>query len=268
VQAALAKRLSTADPGRVVRHKERLPYVIVATPGSANFKLRDCVLTRMELLEHWDCYTIHLAYYARKNVNAALQRCLGLSPYRVNVQAWYDACPKPRKRIYFWVCGVVGGGVSKGVAGGGGGGTTAMISSYFGSDTCALCGKKCQSRGWDRTVVCENCRHDGVCSSLIALESLSRAQKRMEESAKTCGNCNGCHESPNTFAVELLKRNESGERQAVVRHSGRNGFGAVVVLQTPLANCVCTDCPVTYERHSVKEAELEALSLCKALDLF
>jgi DNA polymerase elongation subunit (family B) len=44
VQAALARRLGEVDPGRVVRHKERLPYVIVASPGKA-FKLRDCVLT-------------------------------------------------------------------------------------------------------------------------------------------------------------------------------------------------------------------------------
>lgn len=52
VQAALARRLAEADPGRVVRHKERLAYVIVATPGVA-FTLRDCVLTPMELLEQW-----------------------------------------------------------------------------------------------------------------------------------------------------------------------------------------------------------------------
>jgi hypothetical protein len=29
-----------------------------ATPGLV-FKLRDCVLTPMELLEQWDAYTIH-----------------------------------------------------------------------------------------------------------------------------------------------------------------------------------------------------------------
>jgi len=53
VQAALSRRLSEADPGRIVRHKERVPYVIVASPGK-NFTLRDSVLTPMELLEQWD----------------------------------------------------------------------------------------------------------------------------------------------------------------------------------------------------------------------
>ena len=33
VQAVLARRLAEADPGRVLRHKERLAFVIVATPG-------------------------------------------------------------------------------------------------------------------------------------------------------------------------------------------------------------------------------------------
>ena len=37
VQAALARRLAEADPGRIMRHKERLPYVIVATPGKLLF---------------------------------------------------------------------------------------------------------------------------------------------------------------------------------------------------------------------------------------
>lgn len=49
VQAALARRLAEADPGRVVRHKERLAYIIVATPGTT-FTLRDCVLEPIELM--------------------------------------------------------------------------------------------------------------------------------------------------------------------------------------------------------------------------
>jgi DNA polymerase zeta len=65
VQAVLARRISEADPGRVVRHKERLPYVIVATPG-VTFRLKDCVLTPLELLERWDAYTIHSSYYIIK----------------------------------------------------------------------------------------------------------------------------------------------------------------------------------------------------------
>ena len=65
VQAVLARRLAEADPGRVVKNKERLPYVIVAISG-VTFRLKDCVLTPMELLERWDGYTIHSAYYITK----------------------------------------------------------------------------------------------------------------------------------------------------------------------------------------------------------
>lgn len=65
VQAVLARRIGEADPGRIIRHKERLPYVIVATPG-VNFRLKDCVLTPLELLERWDAYSIHSAYYIEK----------------------------------------------------------------------------------------------------------------------------------------------------------------------------------------------------------
>mgnify|MGYP002784568135 CR=1 FL=1 len=65
VQAVLAKRIGEADPGRIIRHNERLPYVIVATPGMT-FRLKDCVLTPLELLERWDAYTIHSSYYIQR----------------------------------------------------------------------------------------------------------------------------------------------------------------------------------------------------------
>lgn len=65
VQAVLAKRIGEADPGRIIRSKERLPYVIVATPG-VTFRLKDCVLTPLELLERWDAYTVHSAYYIER----------------------------------------------------------------------------------------------------------------------------------------------------------------------------------------------------------
>lgn len=57
VQAVLARRLAESDPGRVVRHKQRVAYVIVASPG-VKFKLRDGVLSPMELLEQWDAYVL------------------------------------------------------------------------------------------------------------------------------------------------------------------------------------------------------------------
>lgn len=231
VQAALARRLAEADPGRVVRHKERLSYVIVATPG-VNFKLRDCVLTPTELLEQWDAYTIHSAYYIQRHVNAALQRCLGLAPYFVDVAAWYEQCPKTRRRIHFWPVTRSGSNI--------------MISAYFGSDTCSLCGRKCKANGNARAVVCSWCRQDSVKASTTALAALSMIQRDAQRVASVCSECNRCHEDAGTFAP--LK----------------NAKGIV----TPIANCVCIDCPNTFERHRLRESELEATAVCSALDLF
>eukprot|EP00970_Alexandrium_tamarense_P010722 scaffold2211_cov276-Alexandrium_tamarense.AAC.2 len=205
VQAALARRLAEVDPGRVVRHKERLPYVIVASPGQS-FKLRDCVLTPLELLEQWDAYTIHSAYYITKHVNAALQRCFGLAPFKINIHSWYDACPKPRKRIHYWPLSKVG--------------SSSMISTYFGSDLCSLCGMKCKSTGSSRVAICGKCKEDSVNVSCIVIERLNKTQ---QQASRIAGN--------------------------------------------PMATCVCIDCPVTYERHRIREAEIEATELMKAANL-
>ena len=244
VQATLARRLAEADPGRVVRHKERLPYVIVAAPGR-HVRLRDCVLTPVELLEQWDSYTIHSTYYTTKHVNAALQRCLGLPPYNVNVNAWYEACPKPRRRLHFWPVTKVG--------------ATTMISSYFGSDICAICGTKCTAKGNSRAVVCQSCMKNKVAVASIALNRLNKSQQISQAVAKTCEQCNGCVESGGTFAVE---------KGSISTRGGKSVWKSNGGVVTPLANCMCIDCPITYERHRAKELEIQAMTLCKTLELF
>jgi len=242
VQAVLARRLAEADPGRVVRHKERLAYVIVATPGRT-FRLRDCVLTPMELLEQWDAYTIHSAYYITRHVNAALQRCLGLAPHFLDVNALYEACPKPRRRIHFWPVTRTGNSI--------------MISSYFGSDICALCKQKCKANGSARAVVCQDCQQDSVQASVAALSALKMSQKEAQLVATSCGECNGCVESSNTFArTKHQQRSEGG-----IQKKTRTG------IVSPLAHCTCIDCPKTFERHRLKEKELESIAVCGALDL-
>lgn len=105
VQATLFRRLVEADPGLKIKHKERLAYVIVAKPGK-NVPLKDCVVTPLELLEAWDSLTIHSTYYIEKHVNAALKRCFGLAPHNIDIDGWYRSCPKPRRRIHFWVSSV------------------------------------------------------------------------------------------------------------------------------------------------------------------
>jgi DNA polymerase zeta len=270
VQAVLARRIGEADPGRIIRHMERLPYVIVAIPG-ITFRLKDCVLTPLELLERWDAYAIHSAYYIQKvrqwcdpsgpqesplnsslflcrnqHVNASLQRCLGLAPHFIDVNVWYQACPKPRRRIHFWPVR------SK---------SRAMISSYFGSDVCSLCHRRCMASGRDRVVVCSDCRRDEIKASQSALLMLNKSQQLAHEAARECSNCNHCFEHSGTFAAIRDDEGNNGPRKTT---DFSRPLGAES-LQLPLANCVCIDCPTTYLRHRLREHEIEANATCEAL---
>ena len=219
----------------------------------------------MELLEQWDAYSIHSAYYISRHVNAALQRSIGLAPYFVNVGAWYDACPKPRRRIHYWPATRTGSSI--------------MISSYFGSDTCSLCGRKCRANGSARAVVCQRCRQDPVSVSVAAFKVLGAVQKESQQLANACSHCNGFVENPSTFA---RTKTESGT--SVGLNLGATGAGVgsrskdsalsttsttkTSGVVTPLANCSCTDCPNTFQRHRLREREIEANAVCVALDLF
>jgi len=263
VQAVLARRMAEADPGRVIRHKQRLSYVIVATPG-VSFRLKDCVLTPLELLERWDAYTIHSSYYIAKHVNASLQRCLGLHPHNVDVSAWYEMCAKPRRRIHYWP-------VSSR--------TRKMITSYFGSDICAMCGAKCQTQGRSKAVVCQACRVSETNTTFFANKRISSIQTAVHKLAKKCSSCNGCEEGGDSFAGVALHRSV-----ATHRPDGSHMFGSyaeAVAAQTtatdsmsddarlanPMANCTCLDCPATFERHRMRDLEIEAIEVCKCLEL-
>lgn len=193
----------------------------------------------MELLEQWDSFAIHTAYYISRHVNASLQRCFGLAPHRIDISSWYEECPKPRRRIHFWPVTRSGNSV--------------MISSYFGSDTCALCGAKCHASGRSRAAVCENCRRDSVSASYIAFQRLRAAQQSAMSVAMRCRDCNLCVEDASTFGA--------------VRPLDSRSMGRQTTIVTPLANCSCIDCPSTYERHRLREAELEAGAICQALSL-
>lgn len=200
----------------------------------------------MELLEQWDAYTIHSTYYITKHVNAALQRSLGLAPYFIDVASWYEASPKPRHRIHFWP-------------------TTRsrqsnmMISSFFGSDKCSLCGRKCKATSRSKAAVCKECRHNPINSIISSMKRLNMAQKDALALANQCSNCNLCFEDASTFATvrSLTKSHNNITRKDT--HS--------TMLVTPLANCSCIDCPVTFARHRVREKELEAIAMCDALDI-
>ena len=237
VQAALARRLAEIDPGRVIRHKERLPYVIVASPGKT-FRLRENVLTPLELLEQWDSYSVHLSYYTTKHVNAALQRCFGLTPFNINIASWYESSSKPRMRIHYWP-------TSKSAS-------NSMISNYFGSDTCSLCGKRTKSTGKSKVAVCNSCQRDSVSAVCTALSRLNETQQQATALAAICSDCNGSFEDTGSFARVEVSSAKGKQKE---------------LLSNPLAICICIDCPITYKRHKLRESEIETVELCKALDI-
>lgn len=254
VQAALAKRLAEADPGRTIRHKERLPYVIVASPGR-NFKLRDCVLTPDELLAQWDAYTVHSQYYATKHLNAALNRCFSLDPFKIDINVWYQAAPKPQKRIHNWPITRAG--------------NSTMISSYFGSDICAICFQKSKTDGAAKAVICNACKGNSNITSYLALRSLNKVQKEGDHLASICQQCNGCVENSGTYATEKIiarKSKSTISSKRKIQFSTATGSCSRGVV-APISICTCIDCPVTYKRHRARELEIEALDLCNALRL-
>mmetsp|Transcript_3721 Transcript_3721/g.7105 ORF Transcript_3721/g.7105 Transcript_3721/m.7105 type:complete len:338 (+) Transcript_3721:5968-6981(+) len=250
VQAALVKRLAEADPGKTIRHKERLPYVIVASPGRS-FKLRDCVLTPNELLNQWDAYSIHSFYYATKHVNAALNRCFSLEPFNVDINIWYQSAPKPFKRIHHWPATKCG--------------SSAMISMYFGSDICAFCSQKSKVSGSAKAVVCDSCKDDMVSISFLASKRLNQVQQRANSLADICRRCNGFIENSGSYAPQRVSQKQSlvdnvpsfHLKQSYKTHN----------LRSSIANCTCIDCPISYKRHEMRESEIEALSLCESLNI-
>ena len=237
VQAALLQRLNQYDPGRNVRHKERLAYVIVASPGKA-VRLSDAVMTPLELMEHWDLHTLNTTYYITNHVNAALQRCLSLEPHRVDVHEWYRSSPKPRKRIHHWPST----------------GRSAMISSFFGSDICWFCGRKSKVSGRSHVSICPECRSNESVSVELATRRMNRIERESQAVARKCSRCNLCVENTGSFAA--LEKGQAGTACRIKAY-----------VQTPLANCTCIDCPVLYRRHRAREDELELRAVFQALGL-
>ena len=139
-----------------------------------------------------------------------------------------------------------------------------MISSYFGSDICAICGDKTRAAGSSKVVICLKCRSDGVSVACNAIEKLKITQQRANELGRTCSTCNGCVENSATYAQEEKRARKSISPIRALANSNRK----IKRLVTPIANCTCIDCPVTYERHRLREEEIESLELCDALDIY
>jgi hypothetical protein len=165
---------------------------------------------------------------------------LGLQPHNINVEEWFDLCPKPRCRIHFWPFRKSN--------------QVHKITAYFFSDRCGLCGLKSSSKWGVKAAVCSDCRRNRVRSVDEAQRRLHALELDAQSLARQCSSCNLCFEDASTFAEE---------RAAAKRDRGDRGSGGVVL---PLANCTSLDCPVTYERHRVREELIQAVALCEALD--
>lgn len=229
--AALVQRLSEKDPLiRNVRNKARIEYIIVAMPG-ADYRIKHGVYTPLELIEGGDSLIVHTAYYATRQLNAALDRAFRLPPYSINIASWFDNCPKPRKAASFWPAKT----------------GSRTIFQFFGSDTCCMCGEKTTAKGSSKAVVCARCNGEervvgGVSSGFAKLKRASREGSRL---AKICSDCNGCID----------------ERGFGADQGGGRG------VKLPLANCLNTDCEVFHKRHKYRQMELEAEAICQAFDV-
>jgi DNA polymerase zeta len=233
--AELVKRICTIDPGFKMKHSERISYVIVATPG-VKYTLRECVRTPMELLENWDVECIHTTYYAKRQLNMALDRCFSLPPYNIDVHAWFDETPKPRQRANFWPMKSA----------------QRTIISWFGNGVCTYCGEKCTNSTGSKVVICKKCLDDEGTKqrgSLWAIERMKEAGRLRDELRKRCEACNGCGGSGGEMNFGAVNTDK--------------GLGVVV----PIGNCLNLECDVFFKRHRGREMEIEAEEVVKGFGL-
>lgn len=204
-------------------------------------------MTPMELLEQWDSYSVHSAYYIERHVNPALQRCLGLAPFKIDVTTWYKSCAKPRRRIHYWPH-------SRAKQ------NTLMISHFFGSDACSLCGQKCTLTGRTKISICSLCKSDPHRAVTVAMNKLATVQREAIRIAQTCSQCNMDFEDSATFATTTeatAKTTKGGNAPRATKPT--------IVLKRPLANCICIDCPLTFQRHHVAELLFMARDVVEAV---
>jgi C4-type zinc-finger of DNA polymerase delta len=134
-------------------------------------------------------------------------------------------------------------------------GNAHKITSYFCSDLCCLCGQKSNSKWGVKAAVCGDCQQDKARSVDEAQRRLRAFQLEAHALARQCSRCNLCFEDSSTFAEERFVATKDGK--------GRISQGVI----TPLANCTSIDCPITYERHRMREELIQAAALCKTLDV-
>jgi hypothetical protein len=87
-------------------------------------------------------------------------------------------------------------------------------------------------------------------------------QQKANILALVCQKCNGCVENSGTYAPErvITQRKKFNPFSASTTETLLSG-GVI----SPIAICTCIDCPISYKRHEMREAEIEAIELCNAL---
>lgn len=132
----------------------------------------------------------------------------------------------------------------------------AMITAYFGNDVCSLCQRNCQADGSSLVVICRSCRKDEISSIQSASATMNKIENEANAVAKKCSKCNGCFESPDTFAVVVEQEQKPTGAFDGFHTTPRQKNNQKLLV--PLANCVCIDCPTTYDRHRLRELSIES----------
>ncbi|CAN0361982.1 unnamed protein product [Hapterophycus canaliculatus] len=135
------------DPRAEPKYCERVPYVVVAGPVGA--RLMDLVVSPEQFLAEGSGLRLNGKYYITKVVNPALDRALAL--LGVDVHAWYNDMPRPAPRVAHkakktpsaFGARSDGGGIGKGKGRGAGTKKASVITNFFISDRCLLCGEQC-----------------------------------------------------------------------------------------------------------------------------
>ncbi|CAN0467311.1 unnamed protein product [Ectocarpus sp. 12 AP-2014] len=181
--AIVASKAMANDPRAEPKYCERVPYVVVAGPVGA--RLMDLVVSPEQFLAEGSGLRLNGKYYITKVINPALDRALAL--LGVDVNAWYNDMPRPAPRVSHKAKKPLdafgGGGKGKGKA--------SVITNFFISDRCSLCGEQCTRS------VCGKCARDPAanCAAFSRLRESDLAALQLLE---VCRQCTG-HPSPELF---------------------------------------------------------------------
>ena len=199
---------------------ERVEYVVIDAEGS---RLMDKAVTPLELLSQPSRYRLSASYYIEKQLIPPLARLFDL--LGVSVASWYAGWSRPRRKLYAAPAdddeireAVRAGAVTSRV---GVGGKKRTIDHYYTSQHCPAC-DALTNRGY-----CDRCRRNTASLQLREREQRRDVEERVQRLLRICRTCVG---------------------------GGYVAVRAGMERRYPLeVECESRDCPVLFERYSVKE---------------